>query len=190
MTFQILSTTASLDNERERRRLVRKLSQFGNLQSGWSHGEGDAVSVVAIAAAEEFLFQAARLGLRADVFPNLDGGCAVAFYRGTDCVEVSIHRDGASFGIRVERGIGAEFDDVTPPRDGASRQDAINAVDRLVPEAEWSLRVFSTSASSTLSDNASVILPFGIRRSPPIPAPLQTAVGGSQSLRPLAPARI
>lgn len=188
-TFAILNTTASDENEAARRRLTRKLKQLGDLEEGWSYGEGVPVSPLAIAAAEEFLFLAARLGLQADVFPNLDGGCAVAFYRENDCVEVSIHPDGRTVGIRAERGIGAEFDDIVPPRDNAQAQDAIKQVLRLVPEGEWSLRASSTYASSTEPVSGSAILFLDTRPIQLIRSLLQTAKGGSQSSKPLVPAQ-
>src|SRR5262245_40399089 len=111
-TFAILNTDARTENEQTRRKLSRKLHEFATLPVGWSHGEGLPVSQIAIAAAEEFLFLAARLGLSADVFPNLDGGCAVTFYRDADLVEVSFAPGGLPMELRVERGIGAQFEHV------------------------------------------------------------------------------
>jgi hypothetical protein len=155
-TFAILSTTAR--GESARRSLAKKLRQMAELPHGWNYGDGVPVSRVAIAVGERFLLLAARLGLKADVFPNPDGGCAVAFYNGADRVEVSISDDGSGLELRVERGIGNDYEDIIAPIGNAQLMDAVNWVLWLVPEGEWSLPVSSTYSSMTGSKSASAIL--------------------------------
>ena len=101
-------------------RLVRKLRSFHQLAPGWSFGRGAPVTAEAIAAAERYLDIGVQLQTKTDVFANLDGGCAVAFYRGTLKVEVNISPTGTTFGLRVERGIGFDFEDVIEPNENAS----------------------------------------------------------------------
>ena len=176
-TFAILTTTAR--GESARRSLATKLRQMAELPHGWNYGDGIPVSRVAIAVGERFLLLAARLGLKADVFPSPDGGCAVAFYSGEDRVEVSIGGDGSGLELRVERGIGNHFEDVIPPMENAQVRDVVNWVLWLAPEDEWSLLASSAYASSTAPVGVSSILLLSTP-SVPIQVPPQTAGGVSQ----------
>ena len=157
-SFAILASSAKDAAERRRRRLAKKLISFTELNDGWSYGEGEPISRFAVAVAQQFLFLGARLQLKVDVFPNLDGGCAVAFYRNHDCVEISVRADGRSVGIKVERGRGPDYDEPVPPRDEATIAEATTQVLSLLPEDEWTLLVSSTSDSTIPNADASVTL--------------------------------
>src|SRR5437660_1400810 len=99
-------------------RFVQKLRRMRELQAGWSHGAGVPVTDAAIRTGERFVALAFQLQLKVDVFPDPDGGCAVAFYSAENRVEVMVPPTGAEpFGLRVERGIGFQFEDVIAPTD-------------------------------------------------------------------------
>ena len=66
--------------------------------SGWVEPRlGTADCYRCDSCGEELVLASAQLQLRADVFPEPDGGCAVAFYRGEQKVEVRVHSDGQNF---------------------------------------------------------------------------------------------
>ena len=91
---------------------MTKLHKMAELPVGFSHGEGVPVRLEAINHAEELILLASDLKLEADVFPNLDGGCAVAFYNGEARLEVSVSPDGNKLDLSAEHGIGFQFEGV------------------------------------------------------------------------------
>lgn len=113
---------------------------------GWSLGEGLPISKESTELAESFITIASIYELKADVFPNLDGGCAVAFYAGKDKVEVSIHADACRFDLLVETGIGFDFENVIEPIRNADLHDVNSQLLRLksIQDREWNLPDFST----------------------------------------------
>jgi hypothetical protein len=131
--------------------LVRKLRAFRALPKGWSHGEGIPVSPAAIRLAESFVDIATRLQLQADVFPGLNGDCAVTFYRDDKSVEVVVDAQRHDrFGLHVEEGTGFRFRTVLEKRE-ASSDEVVKQITQLLPEA-WKSHVSSHSISSTQSD--------------------------------------
>ncbi len=187
---EVLLTTSEFESQREQ--LVEKLRQMLKLPMGWSHGEGLPVSEAAVTASEEFVLLAANMDLSADVFPNLDGGCAVAFYKGDDRVEVSVNSEGKRLGLRVERGIGFQFEDVVVPDNDATSETILNNLVELQMQNErgiWKLRVSSISDSSTAQVDDSATSYLGTPRNQITHRLLQMLEGGSQSLIPLVPAR-
>lgn len=182
-TFVILNTTAR--NEGARRTLSRKLQRLGELPQGWNFGEGVPVSSLAIAVGEQLLVMAARLALQADVFPENDGGCVVAFYHDAERVQVSVSPDGRLVELSAERGIGPHFEDVVPPIENVRDQDVQTQALRLATEAAWSLLGSSTYASSTKEAGGSSILSLSNQASP-----VQTVAGASLHLRPPVLAQI
>lgn len=182
--FVPLVTTSPF--EQQRLVLDAKLVSFSELRTGWSFGEGRAVQEDSIALARVLVLLAADFRLKADVFPNLDGGCAVAYYEGPDKVEVNVNADGST-DLTYERGIGSDFEDVIPPQVNVSRNAIIAALLRLQnPTNLWMLSASSISGTSTSPSSVSVT---GSSRTPQIPAvkTLLTGVGGSQSSRQLVP---
>jgi hypothetical protein len=158
------------------------------LPTGWSHGEGLPVSPMAVAVATSQLVHLAfTFDLTADAFPNLDGGCAIAFYNRDRAVEVSVAPDGCTFDVRVERGVGFAFEEVVAPVTGTDLRTVVTHVRRLLG-AQWSLLASSTYGSSTNTEDVLGMLYSETQPSQRLPRPLQTAVGGSQSSRPLVPA--
>ena len=157
----ILLTSNAL--EPGRLMLVRKLKDMLALSQGWSFGEGEPVTLQSIEVAERFVLIASQLSLTADVFPDLDGGCAVAFYQGEERVEVAISADGLRLSLRAERGIGNDYEDIIEPIENASRRDIFDEVDRLAQSAiTWKLYESSTYANTTSwlvdSDTSSITL--------------------------------
>ncbi len=144
----------------------------------------------AIQYGEELILLGSQLELNSDVFPNLDGGCAVAFYNGEGRVEVSIGPDGAGVDLRVEHGIGFAFDEVIPPTGDAGPLDVLQhlVLLKMFDKEIWKLSASSTFASST--DKASDFVTFylGILQKSQAPRLLQTEKGGSQSSISLVPA--
>lgn len=122
--YSVLETTSNL--EESRKRLTKKLRRFSELPMNWSHGEGVPVTPSAISEAELLIVVASDLGLQADVFPNLDGGCAVAVYRGDERLEISVNPD-CLYEVKIERGIGMNFDTIYVDKK-PSRLDAIKAL--------------------------------------------------------------
>jgi hypothetical protein len=185
--LSVLATTSAGIYE-DPQRLAAKLRRFAQLPAGWNHARGIPVSAQAIRLAERLVAVVCALGLKADVFPSDDGGCVVAAYRGEERVEISVNADGTQFGLRAERGLGFNYEDVIEPIENASVEDISRQILRLVREVEWNLLVSSTYATSTVRADVSSISHFGTRPSHLIQRPLQTVEGGSQSSRPLVPA--
>jgi hypothetical protein len=183
----LLVTTSH--KEDKRRILTTKVRGFADLPLGFSHGEGIPVSGLAILVAEQFIFLASLLELDADVFPNLDGGCAVAFYNGEESVEVSVGPKGERLDLRMEHGIGFQFEDVQPPAENVSPEFAAEQIYQLSQLGNWPWKLYasSTSAISTEQENDSETLftgiPQGVGR-----LILQMVRGGSQSSMSLVPA--
>jgi hypothetical protein len=186
--FSVLLTTSPTEDERQR--LARKLRKMCELSRGWSYGEGEPITALATAVAERYVTIASQLNLHADVFPNPDGGCAVAFYQGSERVEVGISADGTRLALRAERGIGYEFENVIDPVAPATPEQVYKQILELLPNELWTLHVPSTYASTNLTLN---VFEMSYTRTPQLPAtehPLLTAAGGSQSLKPLVPATL
>lgn len=189
MTFnsrnRILFTTSALEGSR--RALTTKVRKMAELPVGFSHGDGIPVTNEAINSAEDLILLASDLELDADVFPNLDGGCAVAFYKGEARVEASISADGTKLDLRAEHGIGFQFEDVIPQAENVGLVEVINQVTMLkILDTEiWKLSASSTSGS--LIDAASVSATFCTGTPQRLLAPrlLRTEKGGSQSLNSL-----
>ena len=179
--YEILSTTSG--QERKRKILTKKVRMMASLPPGFSHGEGVPVREEAIARAEEFILLASQLELDADVFPNMEGGCAVAFYKGEGRVEVSIGPDGNKFDLRFEHGIGFQLDDVVPPTQDAGFDQVVEQILTLwiFDEAIWKLYASSTSEISTElagDSEMSFLETLPSRQSPLL---LQMVEGGSRS---------
>ena len=160
-------------------RLLRKLRRFADLLAGWSHGSGLPITSAAIAAAEELTLAAAQLQLRADVFPEPDGGCAVAFYRGERRVEARVHPDGQSFGLRAERGIGFQFENTIEPIENATRSQIYGTLIPLAIGETWSFEYLTSDNLIELVDASGM----SSTETPQHPQeePLRMDVGGSQS---------
>ncbi len=185
MNSRVLYTTSNTESKRQM--LIRKVRAMADLAVGFSFGEGVPIEEAAIETAEDLITLASGLELDADVFPNTDGGCAVVFYRNEDSVEASISPDGRAFDLRVEHGIGFQFEDVSPPQKKVSEDKVYREIINLWISNEniWKLYASSTSGSST--EQGSV---FETQRHTEILQGLDQilpmAEGGSQSSRPLA----
>lgn len=141
----MLLTTSSLEDKR--RILTEKVRQMAKLPVGFSCGEGQPVTASAILWAEYFINLASQLELEADVFPNLDGGCAVAFYKDSEKVEVSISPDGDKADLVFERGIGFQFEDVIPPMENVGIAEIVDQATKLrrLDNDIWKLSASSIS---------------------------------------------
>ena len=104
------STAHYSEHRAELPRLQQKLRRMREFQTGWSYGEGEPVTQEAADAAEILLERILLMGLEADVFANLDGGCAAVAYRGDDTIELSVSSDGVLETATTERGTGPEFE--------------------------------------------------------------------------------
>lgn len=178
---EVLVTTG--ENDAQRERLTKKLRQFATLPPGWSHGDGSPISRLAITSAEEFVLLAASMDIDADVFPNLDGGCAIAFYKGESRVEVSIGPDGRHLSLRAERGTGWRFEDTIVPDDNVRLDTILDHLVRLQMQNEqkiWKLYVSSISDSLIAQVGDSAMSFLEIQQSY-LMLPLRTVEGGSQS---------
>ena len=184
-TFSILRTTSPLESSRQQ--LTVKLRKMADLPYGWSYGEGKPVTALAIVAAQRYVTMASQLNLRADVFPNPNGGCAVAFYSGEELVEVSIDPDGKRLSLRAERGMGYDFENTIQPDEQATSQQVYNQVLRLIENDTWKLSVPSIYASTGQMFGAFEIWSTETHQRLWTERPLLTDVGGSQFLKPLAP---
>jgi len=143
----MLLTTSPFEDKR--RILTEKVRQMANLPAGFSHGEGQPVTGIAISCAENFISLASDLELEADVFPNLDGGCAVAFYKEMEKVEVSISPTGDKASLIFERGIGFQFEDVIPPIENVEMTEIWDQALKLRGLNEWKLSASSISGTLT-----------------------------------------
>ena len=148
----LFTTSATEDN---RLALTRKLHQMSQLAEGWSHGEGGPVSEGSISVAESFVRFGSELGLKADVFPGLDGGCSVAFYREDESVEVSINSEATALSLAVEKGIGFDYIEVVPQSEDVETEYVLACILSLRDIERWKLSVFSTSdyLTETVSDS-------------------------------------
>jgi hypothetical protein len=182
-TFSILQTTSPLEGRR--RQLMDKLRAMADLPEGWSYGEGRPVTPLAISVAQRYIVIASQLNLTSDVFPNVDGGCAVAFYRGDQLVEVSISPDGNRLGLRAESGMGYEFENTIEPVERATSRQVYDHVLRLIENDSWKLFVPSIYASTGQSFGAFEIWSTETHQPLWTELPLLTDVGGFQSLKPL-----
>jgi hypothetical protein len=144
----VLLTTSPLEDKR--RILTEKVRQMANLPDGFSHGEGQPVTNIAISCAENFINLASDLELEADVFPNLDGGCAVAFYKETEKLEVSISPAGDKASLIFERGTGFQFEDVIPPMENVGYIEVFEQALKLrgLNNDLWKLSASSISGTS------------------------------------------
>lgn len=180
----LLSTTR---DDEQTSRLMGKLRRMADYPAGWSHGEGERISLDAIQTAKSLVLWAELLDLAADVFPNLDGGCAVAFYNVDERLEVNVDSSGAKLNLHVERGIGFDYEVITAPTDDVTRDELIEQLLRLRNLKIWKLSEFSTFASSIgvhgVSEMSSTRTPLG----QPMHRPLQMVKGGSQSSTLLVP---
>jgi hypothetical protein len=147
-TASILTTSSNL--EESRKRLLRKLQKMTELPIGWSYGEGVPVSTQAISFAEKLVFLASMYELKSDVFPNLDGGCAVAVYAGSDRVEASINPEDCTIRLSAEHGIGFEYNVVIQPVENADLSEFVEQLSRLkiIQDKEWNSRGFLICDSS------------------------------------------
>jgi hypothetical protein len=131
-----------------------KIDSFTKLQPGWHFGEGQPVAGSAAALSKDILQWAAQLALHADAFPGMEGECMVAFYNGDCCVRVVVHPDEPNrFGLRVERGTGANVQHVIDPDDSATRWTVYQNVVALV-EQPWISPAHSTSENTTILASA------------------------------------
>jgi hypothetical protein len=145
----MLLTTSPLEDKR--RFLTEKVRQMAYLPSGFSHGEGQPVTGNAILLAEGFINLASELELEADVFPNLDGGCAVAFYKETEKVEVSIGPEGDRASLIYERGTGFQFEDVIPPMENVGYPEVFEQAIKLRGLNNYLWKLSASSISGTLT---------------------------------------
>jgi hypothetical protein len=179
---RLLLTTSHLDSSRVP--LIRKARQMAKLHPGWSYGEGVPITHVSIAAAEGFILIASYLELRADVFPNLDGGCAVAFYRAEERLEVSISPNGRTFGLKAECGVGFEFEETESIENATLKQIGDCLGQLTVRNNLWKLSASSISGSTTEQANDLEMSCTRIHQTQRTPRPLQTAEGGSLFSKP------
>ena len=145
----MILTTSPLEDKR--RILVEKVRRMADLPIGFSHGEGQPITDVAILCAESFINLASLLELEADVFPNLDGGCAVAFYKNTDKIEVSISPEGDKADLVFERGIGFQFEEVIPPMENVGITEIVDQAMELRGLNNDIWKLFASSISGTLT---------------------------------------
>jgi hypothetical protein len=89
--------------------VIEKIRSFGFLEEGWDFGEGSPAPQEVIETAINLHKMGSTLGINSNAFPGADGEISVAFYFGTDTIEVKVNRD-LSFNLTHERGIGADYD--------------------------------------------------------------------------------
>jgi hypothetical protein len=147
----ILVTTSPYENQR--RKLVLKLRAMEKLPKGWSFGEGLPVSPFATQLGATMVMIVCDAGLEADVFPNLDGGCAIAAYGdGDGKVEVSVRPTG-QLDLKVEQGFGCDIEEVSAVPH-ADLTQIVNQIDML-PRSPWKSSGFLTCVSTNALANAS-----------------------------------
>lgn len=168
--------------EEKRRILTKKARQLAILPVGFSHGEGHPVTEIAILCAENFINLASQLELEADVFPNLDGGCAVAFYKDSDKIEVSISPEGDRANLIFEHGIGFQFEDVIPPMENVGIIEIMNQALKLRGSNKWKLSASSISDTLTAQLGGSGTLSARTLQNQIRPLLLLTEEAGSQYL--------
>jgi hypothetical protein len=176
----MLLTASPLEDKR--RILTEKARQMANLPVGFSHGEGQPVNQIAIMCAENFINLASQLELEADVFPNLDGGCAVAFYKDSDKIEVSISPEGDQANLIYERGIGFQFEDVIPPMENVGITEIMDQALKLRGLNKWKLSASSISGTLTAPLEGFEISSARMPQNQTHPPLLLTEEAGSQYL--------
>lgn len=176
----MLLTTSPLEDKR--RILTEKVRQMANLPNGFSHGEGQPVTEIAILCAENFINLASQLELEADVFPNLDGGCAVAFYKDSEKLEVSISPEGDKADLVFERGIGFQFEDVIPPMENVGITEIMEQALKLRGLDKWKLSASSISGTLTAPQEGFEILSARMPQNQTHPSLLLTEEVGSRYL--------
>jgi len=126
--------------------LVKKLRSFGKLPDGWSYGRGTRIPAGVLGKAEQFLELGQQLHLKAEVFPGTDGDVIVAFHRKDRTVQVRVNND-CSLGLRIERGDGADFEDVIEPIERVDNEAEISSsiIELTEDEEAWKSRASSTS---------------------------------------------
>ena len=123
------------------------------LPRGWSYGQGEPVTAESVQEAERYVLMASQLSLTADVFPNLDGGCAVSLYEDDERVEVSIDASGRVLSLRAERGIGPDYENVIEPVENATSRQVYDQVLRLLePRCKSLVSSIYASTNVTLYD--------------------------------------
>jgi len=168
-------------------RILRKLHGFADLRPGWNHGDGMPISHASIARAEELLLWGEFLELQTDVFPNPEGGCAVAFYKNDERVEVEIDVTGNHCGLTVERGVGFQYEDVIEPI-AQPTFDQIAA--ELIPRSRlqlWTSLESLTSVNLTARLSVSAVPQSRTPQRRKTQRPLQMEKGGSLSLMSIVP---
>jgi len=132
--------------------LTKRLRSLGQLPIGWSHGEGVPVTQQVIRVAEVFIAEAIQLQVRADVFPGLNGECAIAFYGGDRCVEVVVDPANldATVGLHVEQGQGFDFVR-TVSDEHAAISEAFSQILALLDDS-WKSHASSPSYSLTAAE--------------------------------------
>lgn len=176
----MLLTTSPFEDRR--RILIEKVRHMTNLPVGFSHGEGQPVTEIAVLCAETFIDLASQLELQADVFPNLDGGCAVAFYKDSEKVEVSISPEGDKANLICERGIGFQFEDVIPPMENVGITEVMEQALKLRGIDKWKLSASSISDTLTALSGDSETLSARMPQNQTQPPLLLTAEAGSRYL--------
>ena len=176
----MLLTTSPLEDKR--RILTEKVRQMANLPVGFSHGEGQPVTEIAILWAENCINLASQLELEADVFPNLDGGCAVAFYKDSEKIEVSISPEGDKADLVFERGIGFQFEDVIPPIENVGITEIVDQAMKLrgLNNDIWKLSASSISDILIETLEGSEMLSARMPRNQTRPSLLLTEEAGSR----------
>lgn len=184
--FSILLTTSRLENSRQQ--LTDKLKAMANLPHGWSYGEGEPVTAAAIAVGKSYIAMASQLNLKADVFPNSDGGCTVTYYNGDELVEVSISPDGERLSLRGERGIGYDFENTLKPIECATARQVYDHILRLTENDIWRSFAHSIYASTDPKYGAFETWSIETHRRLWTERPLQTDAADFRFLKPLVPA--
>lgn len=132
--------------------LTQKLRAFQRLRMGWSHGEGRPLDGATGRIAEHFVAIALQFQLKADIFPGLNGECAIAFYQGERTVEIVIDpSDLAHVDIHVEEGRGFAFRRVED-LEHADHSVAVERIFALIPRT-WTSPESCLSFSSTQTAN-------------------------------------
>jgi hypothetical protein len=185
MTFYsknaMVLTTSPLESKRQI--LTEKVRRMADLPVGFSHGEGIPVTEAAVMGAEQLILLASQLEIEADVFPNLNGGCAVAFYKDLEKIEVSVDSEGDSANLTFERGIGFQFEDVIPPMENVGIAEITDQVLKLrrFDNHLWKLSASSICEISTDALNGSETLSVKTHQNP-MQLLLRTEKAGSLSL--------
>jgi hypothetical protein len=138
--------------------LIRKLRAFARLKTGWSYGRGLQIGENVIAKAEAIYRESYRPQLRAEAFPGTNGEVLLVFQRGDLSVHVTVNHD-LGLDLRMERGIGFNFEDVIVPLERVDEKTVRDHIATLARENAWTLRESSTSFIIT-SDSDDVSIPL------------------------------